>query len=169
MAMDGLMALVCASAVVAAGPSVSAPPVASDKADAVLATTLAVQKAMQQGREHLLHSEYRAAVDALESQLPSINGNQVYLKLLQEAYRRYVQELRLKKQDAEAERYLRRLTILDRGAYLDKAAVGGNPLPPASTAAPATKPAAPTPAMLAATVRLKSEDEDPFQEKHALT
>src|SRR5713226_6805084 len=141
MAMDGLMALVCASALVAAGPSVAAPPVAGENRDSVLATTLAVQRALQQGREHLLHAEYGAAVDALESQLPYINGNQVYLKLLQEAYRRYVQELRLKKQDAEAERYLRRLYILDRGAFLDKAVAGGNLPPPAAPAAGPGKPA----------------------------
>src|SRR5207253_1519716 len=98
-----------------------------------------------------------------------INGNQVYLKLLQEAYRRHVQELRLKKQDAEAERYLRRLYILDRGAFLDKAVAGGNLQPPASPAAGANKPAAPEPAKPAATVRLKSDDEDPFQISHTLT
>ena len=168
MAMDGLMALVCASALVAAGPSVAAPPAAAENRDSVLATTLAVQRAMQQGREHLLHAEYGAAVDALESQLPYINGNQVYLKLLQEAYRRYVQELRLKKQDAEAERYLRRLYILDRGAFLDKAVAVGNLQPPAAPAAGVGKPA-PEPAKPAATVRLKSDDEDPFEANRAVT
>lgn len=168
MAMDGLLALVCASAVVSAGPPPSAPPAAGDNRDSVLTTTLAVQTAMQQGREHLLHGDCHAAVDALERQLPYINGNQVYLKLLQDAYRRYVQELRLKKQEAEAERYLRRLYILDRGAILDRAVAGNNPQPPATQAAPATSSAAPAPATPAPTVRLKSEDEDPFQAAHAL-
>jgi len=166
--MDGLFALVCASTVVTAGVAVPTSAPAGDNRDAVLATTLAVQKALQQGREHLLHGEYRAAVDALESQLPAINGNQTYLKLLQEAYRRYVQELRLKKQDAEVERYLRRLYILDRGAFLDKAVAGGGPAPPASPA-PVASPAAPELVKPQATVRLKSEDDDPFQQSQART
>src|SRR5436309_455664 len=124
MAMDGLLALVCAGAVVTAGPPTSAPASAGDNRDSAVATTLAVQSAMQQGREHLLHGDYRAAVIALEAQLSCINGNAVYLKLLQDAYRRYIQELQLKKQDAEAQRYQRRLIILDRGAILDNALVG---------------------------------------------
>ena len=36
-----------------------------------------LQTAMQQGREHLLRGDYRAAVTVLESQLPAINGNRV--------------------------------------------------------------------------------------------
>ena len=93
MALDGLLALVCAGAVVSAGPPSSPAPPKADKGDSVLTTTLAVQTALQQGRQHLLHAEYGAAVTVLESQLPYINGNQVYLKLLQDAYRRYIQEL----------------------------------------------------------------------------
>src|SRR5262249_23070734 len=79
-----------------------------------------------------------------------------------------VQELRLNKQEAEAQRYLRRLIILDRGAILDNAVAEGTLVPPVSPAAATTKPAAPTPAKPAATVRHKSEDEDPFQARHAL-
>lgn len=166
MAMDGLLALVCAGALATAGPTPAAPPAAGDNRDSSVTTTLAVQTAMQQGREHLLHGEYRAAVVALENQLPYINGNRVYLKLLEDAYRRYVQELRLNKQDAEAQRYLHRLVILDRGAFLDSIATGSIAAPPASPAAGATKPIAP--AKPSATVRLKSEDEDPFQASQAL-
>jgi tetratricopeptide (TPR) repeat protein len=169
MALDGLLALVCAGAVMTAGPSSSGPPAVGDSQDSAVSTTLAVQTAMQQGRQHLLHNEYRAAVTALESQLPYINGNQVYLKLLEDAYRRYIQDLRLKKQDSEAERYLRRLIILDRGAILDKAIAGSKVVPPVSPDASTLKSVAPMPAKPAATVRLKSEDEDPFQDKQALT
>ena len=115
MAVDGLLALVCAGMVVSAGPAPATAPAPGENQDTVVATTLAVQTAMQQGREHLLRGAYRAAVATLESQLPYINGNRAYLRLLEDAYRRYIQELRLNKQDAEAQRYLKRLIILDRG------------------------------------------------------
>lgn len=168
MAMNGLLALVCAGAVVTAGPSSSPPPAADNNRDSVVSSTLAVQTALQQGREHLLHGEYRHAVTTLEGQLPYINGNPVYLKLLQDAYRRYIQELRLNKQEAEAQRYLRRLLILDKGAMLDTALATGSPAPPAAPAA-TTKPTTPAPAKPAPTVRLKSDDEDPFEPGRALT
>ena len=122
MALESLMAAVCAGAVLAAGPQES--PAPADAGDKVVATTLAVQTALQQGREQLLRGEYRAAVATLESQLAYINGNQVYLKALQDAYRGYVKELRLDKQEAEAQRYLRRLLILDKRAVVDLAPAG---------------------------------------------
>jgi hypothetical protein len=166
MAMDGFLALVCAGMVVTAGPAGSGPAVSADNRDSAVAATLAVQSAMQQGREHLLHGEYRAAVVALEAQLPSINGNAAYLRLLQEAYRRYIQELHLKKQDAEAQRYQRRLIILDRGAILDNALTGGSATPPSPTASATTSAGTPS-AKPSPTVRLKSEEEDPFQASSA--
>jgi hypothetical protein len=168
MAVDGLLALVCAGAALTAGPSASTVPAPGENQDQVVATTLAVQTAMQQGREHLLHGECRAAVATLESQLPYINGNRAYLRLLEDAYRRYIQELRLSKQDAEAQRYLRRLIILDRGAVLDSPLTGSILVPPPAASGGPTKSATPAPAK-PATVRLKSEDEDPFLAKNART
>src|SRR5947209_854651 len=115
MAMDGLLALVCAGALAAAGPSglTATPP--GDDHDSSIASTLAVQAAMQQGRDNLLHQKYKEAVDALEAQLPHINGNTNYLNLLLEAYRSFLNELRLNKQDAQAQEYHRRLLILEPG------------------------------------------------------
>jgi tetratricopeptide (TPR) repeat protein len=167
MVADGLLALVCAGMVVSAGPAPATAPAPGENQDTAVATTLAVQTAMQQGREHLLHGEYRAAVATLESQLPYINGNRAYLRLLEDAYRRYIQELRLNKQDAEAQRYLKRLIILDRGAVLDNPITGSIYVPPASPT-PVVKTAPPAPAK-PVTVRLKSEDDDPFLEKNALS
>src|SRR5262245_4964844 len=110
MALEGLYALVCAGALAAAPPPPGTTP-AEDR-DSAVSTTLAVQTAMQQAREHLLHQDFRAAVYVLESQLARINGNRVYLALLQDAYRGYIKELRLGKQDATALIYLDRLRIL---------------------------------------------------------
>jgi hypothetical protein len=144
MAVHGLIVLVCAGAVLAADPPPATAPVAGENVDNVLATTLAVQTALQQGKEHLLHGEYRAAVNALEAQLAYINGNAAYLRLLQDAYRGYIKELRLAKQDDEAQRYLRRLRILDGGALLDSGLSGGTRAPAApgkSVANAASRPA----------------------------
>jgi tetratricopeptide (TPR) repeat protein len=151
MALDGLWAVICAGAVVAAGPTNPPAAPAGENRDSAIATNLAVQTALQQAREQLLHNDYRSAVYTLESQLPYINGNRTYLRELQNAYHGYIRELRLSKQYPEAARYLDRLRILDRGAPLDSTLTGTPSAPP-----PTVKAAVPAP-----TVRLKSED-DPF-------
>jgi hypothetical protein len=154
MAMEGLFALVCAGTVLAAGPADTPGSKPKDNRETTIADTLAVQTALQQGREYLVKSDFKNAVYVLENQLPRINGNRLYLNVLQEAYRGLVKELRLAKQDAEAQKYLDRLRILDPGAVLDKSLTAGPAAPLRST-----PPAAP-----AAKVRLKGEDEgaDPF-------
>ncbi len=126
--MQSLYALVCAGLV--AGQ-------VADK-DHLVTSNLVVQSALQEARDDLLHGNYKQAVSVLESHLAQINGNPVYLRTLQDAYRKYIRELRLAKQEEEAKRYLHRLLILDRGAILDA---------DHNIAAPA-----------APTVRLKSED-----------
>jgi tetratricopeptide (TPR) repeat protein len=165
MAKKGLLALVSASFLAAAAPAVQSIPAPADDPDKAMATTLAVQMALQRGKEHLLRGEYAAAVDVLESQLAHIDGNRGYLIQLKDAYRGYIKELRLAKHDNEAKRYLNRLQLLDRGAILDSALTGttGNssspsapptrpPSPPAKTAEnPATK--------ITPTVRAKSDEE----------
>jgi hypothetical protein len=168
MAMKGLLALVCAGIVVGSTPRACA--TQNDDGDKIVTARLAVQTALLKGKEHLLRGEFGPAVDVLESQLPHIDGDRVYLNLLKDAYRGYIKELRLSKHDNEAKRYLSRLSILDRGAVLDSALagapakespVGGSPAsvlrslltPPKLVTAPAVKP---TP-----TVRLKSDEEPP--------
>src|SRR5438105_13902665 len=121
MARYGLSVCLCAALVATAARS--APP-ADDNA---LMASLAVQTAVQQGREHLLQNRPRAAVDVLEAQIARINGNQTYLMLLRDAYRAYIRELRVGKQDATAQTYLRRLQILEPGAVVEDVA----PLPAA--------------------------------------
>jgi hypothetical protein len=79
-----------------------------------LATTLAVQDAMRQGREFLQRGQAKSAVDVLEVQLPRINGNATYLSLLREAYAAYVKDLQTAKNDALYEVYQKRLQVLDK-------------------------------------------------------
>ncbi|TMQ34458.1 MAG: hypothetical protein E6K70_07500 [Planctomycetota bacterium] len=159
MTIPGLLALVCASAFVAADPAGA--PAANDPTDKTVTTVLAVQSALQEGREHLLHGEHRAAVSVLESQLPCINGNKVYLKALEDAYRGYIKELRLAKQDADAQRYLQRLLYLDKGALLDRSLTGGSATLEASPVAAAARIAAQAPPRTSPVVRAKSQDDRP--------
>lgn len=159
MAKDGLLALICAGGLLVAGADISRLQATDDDRNSAVTATLAVQTAMQQGRDYLQRGDARSAVFALESQLSRINGNPAYLALLRDAYRTYVKELRLANQDADAQRYLQRLLILDPGAALD-----------AGVGRPATQPAPAAPAKTSAAspqgepkVRAQREDDDPFR------
>ncbi len=159
MALDGLFALACA-AVIAAPPSPSAP--ASGGYSGV-SNTLAVQTAMQKGRDLLLQRDARGAVLALEAQLARINGNREYLMLLRDAYRAYLKDLYLKNQTDEARKYLERLCILDPDAAKDKSLRTALDRPPARM--PAARAAPESPARSAPVARAKGED-DPFDPAH---
>jgi hypothetical protein len=167
MARDGLSAL--AGAGVLAGslsllcPLLTPAPAAGEERETPIATTLAVQTALQQGRDHLLRGNPQAAVYVLESQLARINGSREYLATLRDAYRAYLKELRLANREADAEEYLKRLRILDPGATVDGGVVrGANPEPAPRAAGDPVKPAA--------TARAKVDDDagrDPFSPKNA--
>ena len=171
MARDGLRLLACAGVALGLLPCLSAAP--PDDTEAKVRTQLAVQAALQQGRDHLKRGNYQAAVYVLESQVPRVDGNREYLNALRDAYRGYVRELREANRQDEVPVYLGRLLILDPGASLEQAAPAAPKAPPPSlaslagasappgkpSAAPAlTLPPAPRPAI---TARGK-EDDDPF-------
>lgn len=159
MAMEGLYALICAG--VLAAPPAPATPTVTEERDNPVTSALAVQTAIAQAREFLLHQDFHSAVTVLEGQLPRINGNRYYLGLLQDAYRGHIKELRLNKQEGLAQNYLNKLRILDPSAVLDKA------LNPQPIVAP--KPDA-APAKSSPTVRLKGEEEgdDPFHSSNSI-
>src|SRR5262245_7924723 len=163
MAKEGLLPLLGAG-VLGVALSLCAVPrsAAGDDPNAALTSTLAVQTALQQGRDLLLRGNYQAAVHILEGQLSRINGNREYLAALRDAYRGYVKELRLANQEAAAQVYVQRLLILDPGAVLDLGPRTAASPPAAQPAKAPTKPAE-TPAP---TVRLQ-KDENPFGEFHA--
>jgi hypothetical protein len=190
MAREGLLRSLCAAVVGGLLSTVPAllPAAAGEDQETPLRSVLAVQTALQQGREHLLRGHNSSAVYALESQLIRCNGNREYLTTLRDAYRAYIKELRLAGKDADAEEYLKRLRILDPGAILDgsmtktpalvtEPAPGAAPQPqpaappaqppqpparPTGVPAAATPPAAEPPARPPATVRGKMDD-DPFR------
>lgn len=117
MAPDGLRAGLCALFLALPISTTFAGP-AEDR-DAAITTRLTVQTALQRGRELLARNSFEAAVFTLESQLDKINGSREYLATLRDAYRGYVQELRLANRSVDAELYQRRLLVLDPGAVLD--------------------------------------------------
>jgi hypothetical protein len=120
--------------------------------DPAVANKLAVQTALQQGREQLLRGNFKGAVYTLEAQIARIDGSSEYLSTLADAYRGYIKELRLASKNAEADEYLKRLRILDPGAVLD-----------AALARPAgSKDAAPK-AMPTARGKIDERAEDPFR------
>jgi hypothetical protein len=164
MARDGLSALACALPVLSL--LLAPAPLTAQERDPQIATTLAVQTALQQGREYLLHGKPQAAVTVLEGQLSRINGSREYLGTLRDAYRAYIRELRLANKEAEAAEYLKRLRILDPGALMDgSVARGANPQP-GGDAPPAPLAVAPEPARPAPTARAKVDD-DPFRPENA--
>lgn len=93
--------------------------ISQDDREKVIARTLAVQRALQQGRQAMLERNFRDAVTILESQLPNIDGSREYLAAMRDAYRGLVAELRIAKNETEAQIYLRRLVILDPTAAGD--------------------------------------------------
>jgi hypothetical protein len=121
MAKDGLFARPGACFLLLVG-SLCLPALLHGDNPPSISTTLAVQTALQQGREHLVRNNARAAVYALEGQLANINGSREYLAVLRDAYRAYIKELRHAGQDDLAQQYMQRLLIIDPGAALDQPA-----------------------------------------------
>jgi tetratricopeptide (TPR) repeat protein len=127
MTHRGLRALGCALALLVVLPT----SLCSADRDDPTATKLAVQNALRRGREMMTAQQYEEAVVVLEAELEHANGSREYLAALRDAYRSYVQQLKLAKRDGDVDVYQRRLKILDPGCVLD----------PAVTASSAPKPA----------------------------
>src|SRR4051812_5015088 len=117
MGLDSLFALVCAGVIMAGGADKQDANVTpTETQNSAVASTLAVQTALQRGRECLREGNYKGAVHALESQIAFINGSTVYLQELQRAYKGYIKELRLASRETDVQVYLARLLIIDRDA-----------------------------------------------------
>lgn len=111
----------------------------------LIADRLAMQRALQQGRDLMARKSYETAVQILEAQLEHVHGDREYLMLLRDAYRELVRELRLANRESDVQVYQRRLQYLDPGAYLDQAAVRPGivaaPPPPATRTGPVARAA----------------------------
>jgi hypothetical protein len=118
--------------------AVGAAPPGDAEPDQAIAATLAVQIALERGRDYMLNAKYKEAVETLEAQLPRINGNRAYLQTLRDSYRAYIQELRAAHKDAEAQTYQKRLEILDPSPKTDTPKAKINSVKPAPDTA--TKP-----------------------------
>lgn len=105
-----IFAFACLSILVAGFQSLSLAQNRDTKAHKILA----VQKALQEGGDHLRKGNFQAAVFILESQVSDIEGNKEYLDLLQQAYRGHLRDLHAKGLTQETIRYQKRLEILDQ-------------------------------------------------------
>jgi hypothetical protein len=86
---------------------------AQKKPDPV-ANELAVQAALQQGRQLLSKGKPREAVDVLEARLAQINGNADYLALLRDSYGALIRDLQLKKQDDQIAAVREKFRLLEQ-------------------------------------------------------
>ena len=172
MARKALVVLLGAAALAGAGLLLAAPPAAGPAPDddhgKKLDRLLAVQRALQEGRDCLKRGDFQAAVTLLEARVAYIDGNKDYLDALRDAYVGYIRELKQSNRTAEAASYLRRLECCDPGALLEvngpapaaKAPVDAAPAP-AAKAPPAAAPARPADVLPAAAAA------DPFDDRNA--
>ncbi|HVS34641.1 MAG TPA: hypothetical protein VMS17_03600 [Gemmataceae bacterium] len=140
MARKGLCLLLAAAILFAAPLRSTAAP--NDDKDKKILNLLAVQKALQEGRDALKRGDYQAAVTVLEARIACIEGDKAYLDALRDAYVGYIRELQKNNQSAEAATYRRRLECCDPGALLEINAALHEAV---AVAAPAKVVAAPTP------------------------
>src|SRR5262245_42713585 len=136
--------------------------------EAAFKAHLAVQRAMEQGKYLLSIADHQKAVQVLEEHVARINGNAEYLRLLRQAYRGYVRDLVLARQDEQAGKYRARLAILDGAAATDPALKPGATtsaavlLPPTTAGVAANTPVKklrpPKPSPPPATARGKADD-----------
>src|SRR5262249_44410725 len=82
-----------------------------EDAESKLRSQLAVQSALQQGRDNLQRGDYQAAVYCLEKEIARVDGNRDYMNALREAYRGYIRELQQTNRQSEARTYQERLKI----------------------------------------------------------
>jgi tetratricopeptide (TPR) repeat protein len=122
-----------------------------DDPEGRIRTQLAVQTALQQGRDNLQRGNYQAAVYCLEKEIVRVDGNREYLNLLREAYRGYVRELHQANNHAEAKRYQERLRILDPGSHIEMNARHPSGAPTVAALASQTAATAPAPSRTAET------------------
>jgi hypothetical protein len=81
-----------------------------------VATELAVQAALQKGRQLLAKGQPRQAVEVLEARLSQINGNADYLAVLRNAYAALIREFQLTKQDDQIPPLREKLKLLEMAA-----------------------------------------------------
>jgi tetratricopeptide (TPR) repeat protein len=127
MARQGRYLLLAAVLLFGALPFIHAAAADDDHEKKVL-NLLAVQKALQEGRDALKRGDYQAAVTVLESHIAFIDGKKEYLDALRDAYLGYLRELKQSNRSAEIPPYIRRLECIDPGAVLELNATHSAPV-----------------------------------------
>ena len=117
MVRNGLVVSLCAGLLWTVLPGVGT--VRGEDSESKLRTQLAVQAALQQGRDNLQRGNYQAAVYCLEKEIARIDGNRDYIQALREAYRGYIRDLQQTNRSGEAKTYQDRLKILDPGYQIE--------------------------------------------------
>lgn len=132
---------------------------------------LAVQSALQQGRDNLQRGNYQAAVYCLEREIARVDGNRDYINALREAYRGYIRELQQSKRHAEARTYQERLKILDPGYQIELNGGSSSTPPTIASLAAQTAPTPPEAAKPAvnytARPQMPDERQDPFDDSNS--
>ncbi len=141
-----------------------------EDSESKIRSQLALQSALQQGRENLRRGEYQAAVYCLEKEIARVDGNRDYLNALREAYRGYIRELQQTNRHAEARTYQDRLKILDPGYAIEINLRRPANVPTLASLAAQSAPGAPSevkPARVSYTARPQMPDErDPFADSN---
>ena len=162
MVRNGLFVSLCAVALTAAS-------VRGEDAENKLRTQLALQTALQQGRDNLQRGEYQAAVYCLEKEIARVDGNRDYMNALREAYRGYIHELQQSNRYVEARTYRERLKILDPGYHIEQN-LDRPAAPTTATLAAQAVPESPTPTVGSTpkfTARPQMpEEHDPFADSN---
>jgi hypothetical protein len=151
MARKGLCLLLAAGLLLGVSLRVGAAP--DDDHQKKVLNLLAVQKALQEGREALKRGDCQGAVAVLEAHIAYIDGNKDYLETLRDAYLGYIRELKQNNRPADVLTFTRRLECCDPGALLELNAPPhiSAALPATATApAKATEPVAAVPPTVAA-------------------
>jgi tetratricopeptide (TPR) repeat protein len=110
---------VCAVGLLFLGLAAWPAPLHADPQENAIGNALAIQRAMEQAKYFLHTGENQKAVLVLEEQVSRINGNPEFLRLMREAYRGYVKDLLASAENQLAEKYRKRLSIIDTAAAND--------------------------------------------------
>jgi tetratricopeptide (TPR) repeat protein len=168
MVRNGLFVSLCAGLLFSSVPWIGS--AFGEDAENKLRRQLAVQSALQQGRDNLQRGEYQAAVYCLEKEIARVDGNRDYMNALREAYRGYIRDLQQTNRHTEARTYQERLKILDPG-YQIEINLGRSSNPPtiaslAAQTAPSTPAAAKTAPNYTARPQMPDEH-DPFADSNS--
>src|SRR5579875_3769912 len=166
MVRNGLFASLCAG--LSFVLSLAGGSAFGEDAESKLRRQLAVQSALQQGRDNLQRGNYQAAVYCLEKEIARVDGNREYMNALREAYRGYIRELQQSHRYSEARTYQERLKILDPGYQIELSDGRSSPPPTIASLAASSASAGQPATNYTARPQKPDEDTDPFADSNSV-